>query len=1049
MPPVLRTAALVAALALSATFARASPDDARAGVARSYGAPLFSSLGTRDGLPNASVSSIAQDSQGFLWFGTQGGLARYDGYSFKLFAHAPFDAGSLTHDLVQTLYFDGDAIWAGTYGGLARLDLKTERFVSYSNDPARDDSLSNDIVTSIARDAKGSLWVGTLSSLDRLDEATGKFRRFRHDPADPASLPSDTVRVVKADREGRLWIGSSGGGLSRFDYAREGFVTYRKGAASDATSGLDATIGSDTSLLSDYVMAIDQDSSGRLWVGTWFGGLSLFDPASGRFENHPTADGRVYSVCAAEDGVVYVGTWGGGLFEYSIATGSFTRYRASGSSGSLANDVVYSLLRDVSGELWIGTNGGGLCKLGSSRRSYEAVSASEGGMPPGKVYAVLIDRRGYLWVGVYNEGIARRDPRSGAWRRYRHEEGNPRSLPDDIVNFLREDARGDVWAGTNGGLARYDAPSDSFGLMQQAGSRVGSLSSRIVYAMADDPSGGEWIGTFRSGLDYWDRASGRIEHYAHEGGRGDSLSDDMVTALGRDSEGRLWVGTNRGLDRLEGRDPGKGARFAAYRYDPAKPGGISSDSIRTIFLDSRKILWIGTVGGGLMRYEPETDSFVSYTEADGLPSNIVLRVLEDGAGNLWVATQRGIAVYGRAGGRFRGLSVNSDTKSAEFFSGAFAAPDGSLFFGALDRLYRFDPASYEFNDHRPPVALTSVSAKGRPPLGAAALAGLERLDLSWRGNSVSFEFAALDYRDPERNRYSYRLEGFEDAWSPPGPGHSAAYTNLPGGDYVFRVKASNDDGLWNEEGLALRLRVSRAPWASPWAFALYALLLAGGGYALARSSSRGSVSALRAEAEGLRAKLVAASASMENAAIVDSLTGLPNRHKVEEHLQLALSRAAGAKLDLAVLMVDIDHFKSYNDRYGKIAGNECLRRVAEALSACVRRSSDVVARYGGEEFLVVLEETSLEGALAEGEAVRRAVEALEIPRGDSHGGDSHGGDSHGGDRGGAVRPGGIVTVSVGCVSVQPEAGRSPASLVAEAEKALMAAKMLGRNRTSA
>lgn len=307
MHPALRIAVLVAFISAAAS-ASALPG-------RDIGAPLFSSLGTRDGLPNASVSSIAQDAQGFLWFGTQGGLVRYDGYSFKLFAHVPFDGAGLAHDLVQTIYPERDCLWAGTYGGLSRLDLKTERFRSYANDPEREDSLSNNVVTCIARDSFGSLWVGTLSGLDRLDEAKGTFKRFRHEGSDPSSLPSDVVRALKVDREGRLWVGTSGGGLARFDYDRKLFVSYRKGVGA-AKGDRDATI------LSDYVMAIDEDSSGRLWIGTWYGGLSLFDPGSGRFENHPTADERVYTVCAAEDGVVYAGTWGGGLFEYSVASGA-------------------------------------------------------------------------------------------------------------------------------------------------------------------------------------------------------------------------------------------------------------------------------------------------------------------------------------------------------------------------------------------------------------------------------------------------------------------------------------------------------------------------------------------------------------------------------------------------------------------------------------------------------------------------------------------------------------------------------------------------------
>jgi diguanylate cyclase (GGDEF)-like protein len=1012
--------------ALAACLAAAAAAAAPASPPPPGPSPPFSILGTRDGLPNASVSGIAQDSQGFLWFGTQGGLARYDGYSFKLFGHVPFDGASLPHDLVQTIYLDGETLWAGTYGGLARLDLQTERFTTYANDPDRVDSLSNDVVTCVARDARGQLWVGTLDGLNLLDEATGSFKRFRHSKDDPSSLPADVVRALEADREGRLWVGTSGGGLALFDYATQGFRAYRKGDPAR-----------DGSILSDFIMDIDEDSSGRLWIATWYGGLSLFDPASGRFENHPTADERAYSLCAAEDGVVYVGTWGGGLFAYDIASGSFSRRRASPSPGSLSNDVVYSMLRDAAGELWVGTNGGGVNRLGWAGRGFESIAAGPEGMPAGKVYSVLIDRLGYLWVGVYNEGIARRDPATGAWRRYRRSPGDPRSLPNDIVNFLLEDSSGAVWAGTNDGLARYDRASDSFSVTKPVPGSPASISSEIMYAMIEDPSGGAWIGTFRSGLEHWaDRRSSAsgFRHFAHDGADPSSIADNLVTALAYDGEGRLWVGTNKGLDRLQGSEgeapgPSRGASFVHYRYDPSKKVGVSSDSIRTMFLDSRKVLWIGSAGGGLMRYEPETDSFVSYTKRDGLPSNTVLRVLEDASSNLWVSTQAGLAVYDRASGRFRGLSVYSELRSAEFFSGAFRAADGSLYFGALDRLYKFDPGSYAFNDHRPPVAISSISAKGMPAIGAAAAARLKRLELPWTGNSVSFEFAALDYRDPERNRYSFRLEGFDGEWSPVGPGHSATYTNLPGGGYLFRVRASNNDGLWNEEGVALPVRVGFAPWSGPWAILLYALILAGGGYALAHFSSRASLRAAREETDILIAKLIETSASIENAANIDALTGLPNRPKLRESLDRAFERAVGLKRELAVVMVDIDHFKAYNDRYGRAAGDECLRRVAEALSLCVRRSTDLVGRYGGEEFLFILGETGLEGALAEGETARKAVEGLGMRRSD-------------------FRPGPVVTVSVGCAAVQPEEGNSPSLLVESAEKALMAAKQRGRNRTS-
>jgi diguanylate cyclase (GGDEF)-like protein len=1007
--PAALALALAAASCPTAALGAQSPGPAKGGAA--IGSYLFSTLGTKDGLPNASVSGIVQDKTGYLWFGTQGGLARYDGYSFKLFERVPFDAASLPHNQVQTLYLDGGSLWVGTYGGLARLDLATERFKNYVHDPGDELSLSNDVVTCAARDSHGSLWVGTLSGLNRLDEPTGKFERFLNDPADPRSLPANVVRALEVDGAGRLWVGTSGGGLALFDPESRTFRSYRKGAAGGR------------SLMSDYVMSIDEDSAGYLWLGTWYGGLSRFDPSTGESLNVALADDRVYVVSAAEDGVVLAGTWGGGLFEYDASTGKVERYRSTGTSGSLSHDVVYSMLEDRSGDAWIGTNGGGVCRLARSRRSFGAITASPDGMPQGKVYSVLRDERGYLWVGVYNAGLARRDPNTGAWRRYRHDPGNARSLPNDIVNCLFEDSSGALWAGTNDGLARYDRASDSFSVFRPEPGRADSLSSEIVYSIAQAPGGDLWIGTFRTGLDRWDSSSGRFEHYASDPKDRSSLSDNLVNALETDSEGRLWVGTNKGLDLLED------GRFRRYLYEPSRTSGISSDSVRTLFLDSKGAMWIGTAGGGLMRYEAETDSFISYTKRDGLPSNTVVRILEDGGGDLWIATQAGLVIYDRSAGRFRPMSVYDELGGREFFSGAFKDPDGALYFGSLDSLFRFDPESFEFNAHVPSVVLTEVSSPGRPGLSAAEVSRSGRLDLPWRGNSVRFLFSALDFRDPKRNRYSYRLEGVDQAWSESSDRREVTYVNLPGGRYSFRVRASNNDGLWNEEGLSISLRVGYAPWKHPAAMIVYAALFAAAGYALASWRLGLRLRAALADRDELRARLDETSARLDRASIVDALTGLPNRRRAEEILEESFSRSARAKAPLSALMADIDNFKSFNDRYGKAAGDECLVKVARALSSSLERSTDLVARYGGEEFLVVMQGVDVEGARAAAEKARKAVEDLAIPRGES-------------------KPSPVVTVSVGCASVEPESGQGPVLLVAAAEKAMFAAKQRGRNIAS-
>ncbi|HUW42491.1 MAG TPA: two-component regulator propeller domain-containing protein [Rectinemataceae bacterium] len=989
-----------------------SPDPAASLPSRSPAAPregaaLFSVLGPREGLSNSSVSSIVQDRRGFLWFGTQDGLDRYDGYSFKTFETVPFDAHSLSDDTVQTLYLDGDTLWVGTYGGLDRLDLGTERFTVYRHDPRTRDSLCNNTVVAISRDAQGRLWVGTLDGLDRFDQKKGIFIHYDGKAGDPKRLQSDVIRALKLDKEGRLWIGTSGGGLSLYDNGRDSFTTYRHEP------------GNPGSLLSDYVMSIDEDSSGSLWLGTWYGGISRFDPATGRFENHPTPDRRIYVVSAARPGVIFAGSWGGGLFEYDIASGRFTRYKAGRGQGSLSNDVVYSIYADDTGELWFGTNGGGVDRLGNSWRHYRALAAGPDTFPRGKVYVIQIDPRGDLWAGIYNAGLARRDAKTGKWTIYRHDPGNPRSLPNDIVNFAFVDSRERLWFGTNDGLARFDRKRGDFTVIRPDGSPDG-LSSEIVYAM-DEDRGGFWIGTYRGGLDYLDAKSGRFRHFAHDSGDPTSLSDNLVYCLQRDAQGRLWVGTNDGLDRLEG------SSFVRYYYDPDRSSGISNDSIRTMYLDSRGLLWIGTSGGGLMRYESETDSFVTYTTADGLSGNSIVRILEDRDSNLWIATQRGLVLYDRAAGVFRELTLFGDLKNAEFFPGAFEAPDWSLYFGASDLVYHFTGGRYEYNTHRPPVVLTAVNVDHRPAVLPTAAPALERLALSYRDKEVDFDFAALDFREPERNRYAYRLEGFDRSWIQAGTSHRATYTNLPGGDYIFRVRGSNDDGLWNEQGLSLPVHVRIAPWLSVWAWALYACLFAGGVFLLVSRLQGAALRTAKAELSGARSSLAAAEEKIELLSVIDPLTRITNRRRLDEALEQAFARAARGKETLAAVMIDIDSFKAYNDRYGRLAGDECLRRIAGCITSALERATDVASRYGGEEFLVLLPDTELDGAVVVAERIRAAVEQLSIVHGES-------------------RAAPVVTVSAGCAALRPESGVNPATLVSAADRALFAAKEGGRNR---
>ena len=805
-------------------------------------APLFSAgnptmsfvpLKTRDGLSNSSVSSIVQDKAGFLWFGTQGGLNRYDGAEFKLFEDEPFRPGGLSHNLVQTLYLDGEVLWVGTYGGLDRLDLRTEKISSYRYDAADSSSLSNGVVISVARDARGRLWVGTLRGLNRLDEASGSFVRYLHDPALPTSLPSDVVRDLHVDSEGRLWVATSGGGLARYDEEKDAFTAFKNDPEKPST------------IFSDFVTSIDEDDEGALWIGTWFGGLSRFDPAKGEFLNIPMPDNRIYVVNAEEPGTIWIGSWGGGLFEYRLAEKRVYAHRSAEASGTLSHDIVYSIKRDRSGEMWFGTNGGGLNKLTRSRRSYEsfiANSAKPNSLPQGKINALLVDSKDGLWAGVYNGGLNRYDRAKDAWTSYRHDAADPRSLPNDIVTSLYEDSSGELWVTTNGGFSRMDPKTGRFENFVRDAKRPDWLQSEVVYCLEEAREGGMWVGTYTTGLDYYDPESETFVHYSHDPKDPESISDNFIYDLAYDAKGRLWVATNRGLSRMEG------GRFVRYLYDPSNGKGVSGNAIRSLFLDSRGILWIASTGGGLMRYESDTDTFIHYTKREGLPGNSVLSVLEDEESNLWISTQSGLVQYERASGSFRELTLYNELRDRELNSGAAKGGDGKLYFGSLDVIYAFMPSRYEYNDHRPPVAITSIKVSGNRRSFATAAHYLTKLDLSYAENALEFRFAALDFRDPERNRYSYRLEGFDKNWIKAEGVAAAVYTHLPGGRYTFRVKAANNDGLWNEEGARIAIRVATPFWLSPLAFLFYVAVLV---FVVVQIMTRKSRAELKAQAAEL------------------------------------------------------------------------------------------------------------------------------------------------------------------------------------------------------
>lgn len=816
----------------------------------------FTVLSIKDGLPNSSVSGIVQDKRGFLWFSTQGGLCRYDGQNFVSYENEPFNESSISGDLIQTMYLDrSETLWVGTYAGLNRFIPESQSFAHYRYSDSDPKSLSNDLVIALSHDGQGNLWVGTLNGLNRLDEKSGTFTRYFSEPSNANSLPNNTIRSLFLDSKGRLWVGTTGGGLCSYDAVHDRFenrTTQRPGP-----QGVPPSLS---------VQDIKEDESGRLWLAAWGTGLVRYDPDTNQSTVFPLPDNRIYVINTTSRGTVRAGTWGAGLFVLDLATGGIEAYAASSGIGALPNPVVYSMLEDASGELWVGTNGGGVARMDRTRRSFTAFvadNADPDGLPTGKIVSTLVDSTGALWTSVYSGGIHRYDARTGKWQHFRHAASNPASLADDICNYLYEDREGRLWVCTNSGLSRFNRESGTFTTFKHQPGVANTLADTIIYSMLEDLKGNFWVGTYTAGLDYWDTSANTVTHYAFDQNNPESISDNLVNSIAYDSSGRLWIGTNNGLNRFED------GRFVRYRYDPQNPRGLSSNSVQRLMLDSHGILWIATRGGGINRYDPQTDSFVHFLKKDGLPNNICYSILEDHASNLWFVTQTGIALYSRDTASIKRVSLFKELENATFNTGSFVGTDGKLYFGSMGILAVFDPRKYEENRHIPPVYITGLLAANQPKLQAptAETPGGKPVRLNYFENSVEFRFAVLDFRDPRANQFAYKLEGFDKDWTYTSTRPFATYTNLRGGSYRFRVKAANNDGLWNDRGAAIDIVIATNPLYSPYAIAIYLALIALAGYAVANIRSTRILSGKVMELTEAQSALQAASAESARLAL--------------------------------------------------------------------------------------------------------------------------------------------------------------------------------------
>ncbi len=769
--------------------------------------PVFRQVSLEEGLSQAAIRAIAQDENGFLWIGTEDGLNRYDGYGFTVFRNDPNDPGSLPDNGINAIApGKGSVLWVGTTDrGVAKLDLRTYRFERFL--PGGPGGLPAGPIGCILEDRAGRLWAGVRGrGLAFLEPGAGSFHLLEPNREDGPGFPSANVLTLVEDGAGILWAGTQGQGVLKIDPAKKMVLARFDHDPANPDVPANAVVPS---------LAFDQH--GRLWGGG--GSLAVLDPKTNEirvFRHDPDNPAsfpsrQVRSLALDAHGRVFMAT-DNGVVRFDPETAHFEVFRNRlEDSGSLPSNRTNAVLIERSGMLWVGLDGAGLAVMdlsGSAFRSYRFDAARRNGLTAKVVRGVHEAPDGTVWLGLSGGGLNALDPATGDVRAFR---AGPSGLSLDDVWNVTVDGDGAVWAATLGaGLNRIDPKSGQIEVFRASRSDASALTSDRLRIVITGRDGYLWIGTEGGGLCCFDRKVKEALCYRFKEGDSSSLSNNVVRAVHEGASGALWVGTDQGINRLD-RSTGK---FTRFLNDLADPRSLGIARVYGLLEGEDGILWAGTPRG-LVRLDPRTGAVERYRERDGLPNESVYSVLADQFGSLWLSTNRGLARMWPAGSggkpRFELFDRMDGLQGDEFNGGAFhSGPAGTLWFGGIQGVTGIRPEAVKKDEFAPPVALLSFSKLGRqlPPADWLAPG---RIVLGPKEGFFSIEFTALAFRAAAKNRYSWKLEGLDEDWIPASARRRADYTSVPPGEYVFRVKAANKDGVWNQEGRSLRIIV-RPPW---------------------------------------------------------------------------------------------------------------------------------------------------------------------------------------------------------------------------------------------
>ena len=793
----------------------------------------FEHLDINSGLSQNTILCELQDSRGFMWFGTPDGLNKYDGYTFTVYKNDATNNKSISDNFIAGITEDTKGnIWVATRGGgLNMYDREKDQFVHFKNNPKNHGSISSDFLSSLLEDSEGNLWIGTEDGgLNLFDRKHNHFTRYINNENDNHSLSNNFAKQIFEDSYHNLWVVTYGGGINLFNRKHQTFTRFMHDDKNNA------------SLSSNKAWTIFEDSRRQLWVGTDGAGLNLFDRNTGNCKRYQQGDNNknsilknvVYAINEDIEGNIWIGTENGGLSIYNPRTGQFQNYLHDDiDNTSLSNNSVNAIYKDATGNMWLGIFTGGICLFSKNDNTFKQYkhTSDENSLSNNNVLCFAENHNQQVWIGTDGGGLNLFDPVNNTFRHFKHQEGNKNSICGNYILTVLEDSKGNVWVGTwADGITVFNPRQNTYRHFKNNSADTTSLSNNNAWTIVEDRDKNIWVGTYGGGLNLFNPVSNSFTQFSQDKDPSSGTKNKKIYSIHEDSHGNLWLGTDGA--GLTGFNKKTGQFFKTFMHDQNKTS-ISDNRINTIHEDKKGNFWIST-SSGLNYFDTQKQQFTVYTTSDGLPNNMIFGIMEDEKDKLWVSTNRGISCFDPKTRVFKNFGTADGLQSYEFKEHAYCKTrSGVMYFGGIAGFNEFNPNHIRQDHFEPPLVITglqifnkevSVAKDDKDPSPLKkGITETTAITVPYKNSVISFAFASLNYTATEKKQYAYMLEGFDKNWNEVGTKHTATYTNLNPGEYVFKVKGWNNDEQWSQRIASLKLTVTPPFWLTWW-FKLAAVL---------------------------------------------------------------------------------------------------------------------------------------------------------------------------------------------------------------------------------